>query len=396
MPRILKRPMFSRGGSTNENNGIMDGLVDRTEKNQGGRIGYAEGKTQAEIYADEYYDQLSKIQPPKPKFNLGEFGMNLASGKYAGDGFVSSLVGSGREPYSKFTAADDKRRNLDYTTRMTAAKMGISKADAEALLRAKAKKAKYIVLSPEQAKAELKEAYNPKVAYQRDLEDDKIYPIGSSPKNVINIGDKVKAQIEATKEEKLNLGYQESDDVLLTKDIQGNIVGSKILSSADKRMQIIGKAVKDSKLQEADDALRELENYIVVLQKEGGENLPGIGTFGGKNPDVFTSKKGLKLRALLAAYENITLKKRSGAAVTPSELLRVQNELAGAANTADESVFLDILRTNRKILEKQKKATFALYREADLLAYTESGGLSLYDTPLVDQSNEDLINQLEE
>jgi len=396
MPRILKRPMFSRGGSTNENNGIMDGLVDRTEKNQGGRIGYAEGKTQAEIYADEYYDQLSKIQPPKPKFNLGEFGMNLASGKYAGDGFVSSLVGSGREPYSKFTAADDKRRNLDYTTRMTAAKMGISKADAEALLRAKAKKAKYIILSPEQAKAELKEAYNPKVAYQRDLEDDKIYPIGSSPTNVINVGDKVKAQIEATKKEKLNLGYQESDDVLLTKDIQGNIVGSKILSSADKRMQIIGKAVKDSKLQEADDALRELENYIVVLQKEGAENLPGIGTFGGKNPDDFTSKKGLKLRALLAAYENITLKKRSGAAVTPSELLRVQNELAGAANTADESVFLDILRTNRKILEKQKKATFALYREADLLAYTESGGLSLYDTPLVDQSNEDLINQLEE
>ena len=120
------------------NKGIMTGLVDRTEKNQGGRIGYAEGKTQAEIYADEIYDQLSKIQPPKPKFNLGEFGMNLASGKYAGDGFVSSLVGSGREPYSKFTAADDKRRNLDYTTKMAAAKMGISKADAEAAAKAKA------------------------------------------------------------------------------------------------------------------------------------------------------------------------------------------------------------------------------------------------------------------
>ena len=29
MPRILKRPMFSRGGSTNKNDGIMTGLVDR-------------------------------------------------------------------------------------------------------------------------------------------------------------------------------------------------------------------------------------------------------------------------------------------------------------------------------------------------------------------------------
>ena len=28
MPRILKRPMFNRGGSSNQ--GIMDGLVDRT------------------------------------------------------------------------------------------------------------------------------------------------------------------------------------------------------------------------------------------------------------------------------------------------------------------------------------------------------------------------------
>ena len=48
MPRILKRPMFRSGGSTNE--GIMHGLVDRK--------GYADGPTQSEIYAKEYYDQL--------------------------------------------------------------------------------------------------------------------------------------------------------------------------------------------------------------------------------------------------------------------------------------------------------------------------------------------------
>ena len=115
---------LAKGPESSE--GIM-----RTTAAGGGRIGYAEGPTQAEIYADEYYDQLSKIQPPKPKFNVGEFGMNLASGKYAGDGFVSSLIGSGREPYSKFAAADDKRRGLDYNTQISAAKYGISKADAE-------------------------------------------------------------------------------------------------------------------------------------------------------------------------------------------------------------------------------------------------------------------------
>jgi len=33
MARILKRPMFNRGGSTNE--GIMDGLVDRKKLSNG-------------------------------------------------------------------------------------------------------------------------------------------------------------------------------------------------------------------------------------------------------------------------------------------------------------------------------------------------------------------------
>ena len=111
MARILKRPMFSRGGTTKKNNGIMTGLVDRTEKNQGGRIGYANGKTQAEIYADEYYNQLSKIQPPKSKLNLGEVGLNLAAGKYSGGDLISTLAGAGSDLYKDFTTKDDKRRN---------------------------------------------------------------------------------------------------------------------------------------------------------------------------------------------------------------------------------------------------------------------------------------------
>ena len=84
MPRILKRPMFRSGGSTNE--GIMTGLVDRK--------GYAEGPTQSEIYAKQFYDQVSAIQPPKPRFNIGQMGLNLVSGKYAGEGLLQNIAGS--------------------------------------------------------------------------------------------------------------------------------------------------------------------------------------------------------------------------------------------------------------------------------------------------------------
>jgi len=173
MPRILKRPMFRSGGSTNE--GIMTGLVDRK--------GYAEGPTKQEIYGKEFYDIVSKIQPPKPRFNMGQMGLNLVSGKYAGDGFLSNVAGSAQDPYAAFTKADDARGNIDYQTKMLATKMGISRAEAEAAVRAKAKsKDRYRILSPEEAKAKLGAAYDPTKAYQQNMNDFKITPIsGSGP-----------------------------------------------------------------------------------------------------------------------------------------------------------------------------------------------------------------------
>ena len=127
MSRILKRPMFRTGGTPNE--GIMHGLVDRK--------GYDTG-SKAEEYADEYYSMLSKYKPPAPRLPLGQIGLNLVSGEFAGDGFLSNVARSAKGPYSEWTQADDATRNIDYQTRMTAAKMGISKDEALELAKAKA------------------------------------------------------------------------------------------------------------------------------------------------------------------------------------------------------------------------------------------------------------------
>ena len=159
--------MFRTGGTPNQ--GIMHGLVDRK--------GYAEGPTQSEIYAKEFYDQLSKIQPPKPRFNMGEMGINLASGEYAGDGLVQNIVRSAKGPYSEWTKADDARGNLDYQTRIAAAKYGISKADAEKLVLAKAKadrKKGFKTLLPEEAKLALKDGYDPDKTYKINLDNNEI------------------------------------------------------------------------------------------------------------------------------------------------------------------------------------------------------------------------------
>ena len=435
MSRILKRPMFRSGGSTNE--GIMHGLVDRK--------GYYQGsidpkRTRADVQTE--LDILKEYAPmPKSRFPMGQIGLNLVSGEYAGDGLLSNIAGSAKGPYSQWTARDDAREQALMQRRAGAAGRSITQQRTEYAAKLKAladRKKGFKILSPEDAEIALgagydssktyqrnldndqvsqvtgasgtKEGYeilskedverdypmlDSSIAWQKNLDDDKVSKVGGSGV-VLNIGDRLKTQIKATNPEKLSLGYQEGDDVILTKDVLGNIVNTKLVSSVDQRMQVIGKAVKDSNLQDADDALRNLENYIVYLQNDErfADNLPGIGTIGGKVPGMFASKEAIKLRALVAAYENITLKKRSGAAVTPSELARVQNELAGAVNTPDESVFLDILGINRKILEKQKKATFAIHRKSDVDSYWESGGLSLYETPLSELSTEELLEKL--
>ena len=129
MSRILKRPMFRTGGTPNE--GIMHGLVDRRGYDNGG---------QAEKYADEYYSMLSKYKPPAPRLPLGQVGLNLVSGEYAGDGLLANIARSAKDPYSEWTQADDARRNLDYQARMSAAKMGISRAESERIAMIKAQK----------------------------------------------------------------------------------------------------------------------------------------------------------------------------------------------------------------------------------------------------------------
>jgi len=166
MPRILKRPMFRSGGSTNE--GIMHGLVDRK--------GYKHG-SEAERYRDEYMEMLAGVQPPAPRFNMGQMGLNLISGEYAGDGLLQNIAGSAQDPYTAFTKADDISRNLDYQTQMAAAKYGMSKADAEALVKAKAlaaKKKGFRILSAEEAKSALGVGYDSSKTYQRNLDTNQV------------------------------------------------------------------------------------------------------------------------------------------------------------------------------------------------------------------------------
>jgi hypothetical protein len=112
MSRILKRPMFRRGGSSNQ--GIMTGLVDRT-KHADQPFVTGIGKT-AEALTPEL-EALLRQYTPKTRLPIGEFGLNIASGM--------SLTDALSDPYKRFTRADDAR---EAAIRGGAAKLAIGKA----------------------------------------------------------------------------------------------------------------------------------------------------------------------------------------------------------------------------------------------------------------------------
>jgi hypothetical protein len=102
----------------------------------------------------------------------------------------------------------------------------------------------------------------------------------------------------------------------------------------------------------------------------------------GKGRSPITSTKGRVLRSKLAAFQNIVLKERSGAAVTESELNRIVNEMAGGEVTKDEKALLSALASARNALEQEKLEVINSFKgQKALNKYLTEEGISLYESP---------------
>jgi len=101
MSRILKRPMFRRGGKVNE--GIMSGLVDRTNYQKGafGSMTEKEIKSNIDMLVG-LQDQFAPVS--KTRLPIGDVGLALVAGQSPIDALATG--------YKKFTSEDDKRRAL--------------------------------------------------------------------------------------------------------------------------------------------------------------------------------------------------------------------------------------------------------------------------------------------
>ena len=109
MARVLKRPMFRRGGSTND--GIMSGLTDREQYSNAGKVGQS---------ARDYISQFEPIFrefTPKTRLPLGAVGAALVQGTP-----IKQALTAG---YTDFTRRDDAR---EAAIRSGAVKLGLGQA----------------------------------------------------------------------------------------------------------------------------------------------------------------------------------------------------------------------------------------------------------------------------
>ena len=97
MARVLKRPMFRRGGSTND--GIMSGLEDRKQLSTGTQI----DKEQLGLDTKAILEAMQEFSPiPKTRLPLGSIGAALVSGAPVRDALTTG--------YTDFIKRDDARR----------------------------------------------------------------------------------------------------------------------------------------------------------------------------------------------------------------------------------------------------------------------------------------------
>ena len=124
--------MFKTGGSTNS--GIMHGLVDRKRYSNGSIDEERLGTDVSAIKA-----AMDKYAPlPESRFPLGQIGLNLVSGEFAGDGLLANIAGSARDPYASFVKADEARNLAESQRTGSAISSAIGQQFAERTARAKA------------------------------------------------------------------------------------------------------------------------------------------------------------------------------------------------------------------------------------------------------------------
>lgn len=180
------------------------------------------------------------------------------------------------------------------------------------------------------------------------------------------------------RQQTVDIARQRAEDMRLMRE---RMEGEKLEGRQNKELQSFGAGVERAGIGEQSAVLSEIEDYLT--------NVPELANYltGAKSymPDLMVSDEIAKGRQAFQKLFNITLKNRSGAAVTNQELERLKAEFAAGAWKTPQQIKAGVA-SFRRILNNHYKALGAGYDPSVVKRFEQnldaSGGRPVLRKPL--------------
>lgn len=148
---------------------------------------------------------------------------------------------------------------------------------------------------------------------------------------------------------------------------------NKATEALDKKVNALSTQLDKTNIPQFESLLSDIEADISRFAKG---DIPGYGPVAGNLPQFMLTREGQMLRQKIAQLQNLTLKDRSGAAVTNQELQRLLNEIGTGVFSTDDQLRSGLANVRRN-LDAVKRNVVAGVDENTLREYQARGGLPL-------------------
>ena len=148
---------------------------------------------------------------------------------------------------------------------------------------------------------------------------------------------------------------------------------NKATEALDKKVNAFSTQLDKTNIPQFESLLSDIEADISRFAKG---DIPGYGPVAGNLPQFMLTREGQMLRQKIAQLQNLTLKDRSGAAVTNQELQRLLNEIGTGVFSTDDQLRSGLANVRRN-LDAVKRNVVAGVDENTLREYQARGGLPL-------------------
>jgi len=172
------------------------------------------------------------------------------------------------------------------------------------------------------------------------------------------------------------------------KPVTGLTKGTRERIRFETKVNEFGDDVEKAEIVTQEFNLQEIENLIFTRDAEGilqrNKEIPGYGLTGAA-PEGTLTFKGKQVRQALQTMMNITLKNRSGAAVTVPEFERFKKEFSSGLFQTDKALFNAVERI-RRIFNQHKLSLAAAFPNDVVRKYSEGLDFSFIATPTARKS----------